>query len=214
SNDVPITSIATYQQKGATSLTYIDVDDKKINSPEDIKGMKIGSTTSGSDSYLLPAFLEANNISEDEVNIVNMEGDAKLSALLSNKVDFISGDFYYYEAQLRSEGEETDSLIFSDYGANAIGNGFIANDEFLENNPEIVEKFLQATFKAIDYTYDNLDESIQIFIDRTDYTQSADFIQENLEGVKELRDNKDTKDKPFGWNSEEVWEETLNILYE
>lgn len=212
SEGVPITAIATLQQKGATSL--VGFEEMNLKNPEDVKGLRIGSTPSGSDAQLLPAFLSASGISLDEVEVVNMQGDAKIGALFNNTVDVISGDIYYYEGALAERERNSSSILFGDYGANSIGFGFIANNKYLEKEPEKVRLFLEATYKAYEYTYDNLDESIDLFIDKVDLADSHEFIKQNLISLRELYYSDNTKDKQLGWNSEENWKETLDLLEE
>src|SRR5690554_6448425 len=52
---VPVKAVATVQEKNATGLTVLQGTD--LDSPDDVRGLRIGSTPGGSDSTLVPAFL-------------------------------------------------------------------------------------------------------------------------------------------------------------
>ena len=57
----------------------------------------------------------------------------------------VSGDYYAYTALVRSKGHKAESLLLSDFGVPLIGFGFAVHEPFLQANPEVVRKFLQAT---------------------------------------------------------------------
>ena len=78
---VPIRAVATVQEKNATGLTVLE--GTPLESPDDVRGLRIGSTLGGSDSTLVPAFLAANNLAESDVTIVNLPANGKLAALIT-----------------------------------------------------------------------------------------------------------------------------------
>jgi NitT/TauT family transport system substrate-binding protein len=210
SKGVPITSIATVAQKGASGIVFLK--DAGIKEPKDMKGKKLGSTPGGSDSHAFPAFLAANGMDKSDIELVNLPGDAKLGALLSGQINALSGDDYYYISLAKREGKTLESLRYSDYGANHIGYGLIANNDYLKQNPDIAKRFLQASLKGYEYAFNNIDESIEIYKKVSGLDQSEDFVRENLLGYQSLFESENTEGKPFGWNSEKNWRDTVDML--
>lgn len=208
---VPIRAVATISPLGASALVY-----KKgaITDVDDLLGKRIGSTAGGSDAQILPAFFEKNQIDEDDVRVVNLPGDAKLGALLADQIDVVSGDGYYYIALAAERGYELEQMVFGDFDANTLGYGLIANEEFIANHPDRIERFVAAAMRGYQYTEENMDEAIEIYkrISRTD--QSEDTVELILSGFLDLiKSGADDGADPYsGVNRASDWTSTIDVL--
>lgn len=210
SKDVPVVAVASLQPQG--DLALVTKADSGIEGPSDIVGKRIGSTPTGSDSALLPAFLEANQIPADDVEVVNMPGDAKLTGLLAGRVDAVSGQGYFYAALLGEKDVESNQVLFADHGVNVIGHGFIANKETVAGQSDAIERFLRAYERGFQDTFADVDAACQVFLDTGVTGYALGSCKSQLEGWSELFTHPSTEGKPFGWNSEEVWQETIDTL--
>ncbi|MBZ6075761.1 ABC transporter substrate-binding protein [Microvirga puerhi] len=206
---VPITVVAGFWQKGPISLICSGEDIKK---PADVKGKRIGSTPTGSDGQVLPAFLRANGLDTKDISLVNMPGDAKFAAITSGQLDCISGDDYYYAPQLIAQGKKVSVLRYADWGVTNLSFGIIANNAFLKEKPDVVRRFLEATRKGLDYTLANKDEAIQIFLKATGNTQPASFHKSVLEAYESSLHTNATQGKPVGWMAAEDWDSMNKTL--
>jgi len=206
---VPIKAVAAIIQKGPIGLICDAA--LGIKTPEDIKGKKIGSTPSGSDAQILPAFLAANGLT-DQATIVNMQGDAKFAAIMAGQVDCISGDGPYYAPQMDAKGKPASIMLYADWGVPNLAFGIIANDTFIKEHPEEVKKFVEASLKGVEYTYANIDEAVNLFIEKTGNTQPKSFHKGVLEFYKTQLHTAASEGKPLGWMSEEDWTGMLKGL--
>lgn len=212
SSGVPITAIAGIAQQGPIGV--ICNADTGISSPEDLKGLRIGSTPSGSDAQVLPAFLGRNDLETSDVQIVNMQGDAKFAALMSNNVDCISGDIPYYGPQAEERGRSVLSLSYAEWGVPNLAYGLIVNDAFLEANPDIVRRFVEASLRGVAYAYENIEESVDFFMEETASTQSREYNLQLLEYYRDAVHTENTRGRPLGWMAEEDWAGMLDALVE
>lgn len=210
SSGVPIKAVAAIIQKGPIGL--ICDKSRNILKPEDVKGKKIGSTPSGSDAQILPAFLAANKIGQSDVTVVNMQGDAKFAAIMSGQVDCISGDGPFYAPQMEAKGKKANVILYADWGVPNLGFGIISSDEFLKTSPDVVRRFVAATLKGVEYTYANIPESVDIFLRRTDNTQPREFHIGVLEFYKGQLHTSATEGKPLGWMAESDWAGMVTAL--
>lgn len=200
---VPITAVAGFWQSGPISLICIGDD---VETPADIVGKRIGSTPTGSDGQILPAFLKANGIDSDDISLVNMPGDAKFAAAASGQLDCLSGDDYYYAPQLEAQGKQVSVLRYADWGVTNLAFGIVVNNDFLAENPDVVRRFVAATRKGVEYTLANKDEAVSIFLDKTGNTLPEDFHKGILAAYEASLHTANTEGKPLGWMAEEDWD--------
>lgn len=207
---IPIKSVATISNKGASALAF---KEGVIKDVKDLLGKRIGTTAGGSDAQILPAFFNKNGIDASEVTLVNLPGDAKLGALLTDQIDVVSGDGYYYIALATEHGVKLDQLVFGDYQANTIGYGLIANESFISAQPERIKRFVAACLEGYVYTDANMDEAIAIYKKISMTEQSDATVHKILKGFIDLIKSGATEGKPFtGVNDASVWGSTLDIL--
>lgn len=147
---VPITAVAKVQDKNASGLTFLK--GTNFSKASDIVGMSIGSTPGGSDSTLIGAFLNANGIKKSDVKVENMPANGKFAALMSGKIDAISGQVYYYVSSAEAQGKEAFGVSYSDMGLDVLDHGFVAADSFIKSHPDEIKSFLAAYREALQKT--------------------------------------------------------------
>jgi len=136
--------VGLYQHK--TAAAFVGIKGKvKLDGPQSLKGVKIGSTPGGSDSLSLRIFTAANGMKVTDLNVVALDANAKTTALFGGTIDVVSGDSPAFDAYIRATNQEPVTLQLADAGVPLLGFGFAANNAYLAKNPEIVRKFLAAT---------------------------------------------------------------------
>ncbi|QBE48417.1 ABC transporter substrate-binding protein [Leucobacter triazinivorans] len=208
--DVPVTAVAKIQQRNASGLTVLE--GTKLESAEDVVGMRIGSTPGGSDSTLVGAFLQANGIAEDEVQIVNLPANGKFAALMTGDVDAISGQVYFYVSSARDEGAEAHGLSYSDMGLDVLDHGFVASDAFIESSPQAIERFLRAYREGLAETIADPAAACEVLAAKSDGAVLQDSCEAQLDLWLPLVTPVD--DAEWGLNSEDDWQATVGALVE
>jgi NitT/TauT family transport system substrate-binding protein len=139
--------VGIYQHK--TGAAFIGIKGKvKLDGPQSLKGIKIGSTPGGSDGLSLKVFTAANKMKLTDLNVVALDANAKTAALFGGTIDAVSGDSPAFNAYVRATNQQPETMQLSDFGVPLIGFGFAANNAYLAKNPEVVRKFLAATRKG------------------------------------------------------------------
>jgi NitT/TauT family transport system substrate-binding protein len=139
-----IKMIGIYQHK--TAAAFVGIKGKvKLDGPQSLKGIKIGSTPGGSDGLSVKVFTAANKMKLTDLNIVALDANAKTAALFSGTIDAVSGDAPAFDAYVRATNQQPETMLLSEYGVPLIGFGFAANNAYLAKNPEVAAKFLAAT---------------------------------------------------------------------
>jgi len=128
-----------------------------ISASGDLKGKRIGFTPGTSGDFFLDSLLTANGLTRSEVQPVAMKPDEMQDAMMAKKVDAVSTWNYPLTQISRQLGD--DGTIFYDREIYTETFNIAARQEFVQNNPETVERFLRALIKAEDFVAKNPDEA-------------------------------------------------------
>jgi len=132
-----------------------------IKSIKDLAGKKVGVPSGSSQTTMLPLFLKANNLTETDVNLINMPATSMVPALLQGQVDAILGSIDAYQIQAEAQGAQLDNFRFADYGVPTVSTSIFANDTFIKENPDLIRKFIAASLKGWSFALDNPEKAVK-----------------------------------------------------
>ncbi|PZU39225.1 MAG: aliphatic sulfonates ABC transporter substrate-binding protein [Microbacterium sp.] len=137
-----------------------------IDSVEELAGKTVAVPEGTSGDMILTLALEDAGMTKEDVNLVPMEPAAIVAALSSGQVD---GAGFWYPAlatvkqQVPDLVELADNTDFEDRVA--FPTAFVAGNEVVDEDPEKAERVLAALRDAIEFRYDNMEETIQLTAD-------------------------------------------------
>jgi len=138
-----------------------------IREPKDLEGKKIGSPEGNAVRVVFPAFADINDFDASKVTFVNMTVPAMVPSLMAARVDAIL-IFYTEKPTVDAAAEKLKKepvyIQYADYGMNTYGNGIIVAEKTLEERPDVVKRFVEATYKGIAWSVENPDEAVEIFL--------------------------------------------------
>ncbi len=158
--------------------------DSGITKPSDIAGRTVAVPASDGHKVMWPAFARLIGVDPENVKFVNIEPAAKVAALASKNAEVV---FELYTGKPFMEKaipvEELGYFIWADYGFNAYAHSYVARDDVIENNPELVRKFLKAAYRAWEFTLENPKEAIEILseyhpINKDDYLVNLEVMMD------------------------------------
>lgn len=207
----PIKMVAAVYRENPTGV--IVLDDSEIEEPGDLVGKSVGITPGGAQAQQWPAYLEGCGIPEDDVQVVNVDPATAPQALLAGRVDAIAGYVQGFAPVVEKGGEKARALWFADCGVTAVSNGIIVHDDYLDENPDVIERFVEATIRGFVYGRANPEETIDIV---TEFNPEVDqdVAMSQFELSWETYFSPETEGQPLGWMSEQDWTEMLNVLRE
>lgn len=138
--------------------------DKGINSIADLKGKKVATTSGTSAEIILDLALKAAGISQDDLEVVEMDANGIVSAMISGNVDACAtwspGTITISEAL----GDKALWLATNqDYINEAtFPSSFITTQKYVDEHRDILVRFSRALQKAADYRNDNIDEVAEL----------------------------------------------------
>jgi NitT/TauT family transport system substrate-binding protein len=119
-----------------------------IASAKDLAGKKIGNPAGDGARTMWPALAKKVGIDPASVIWVNIDANAKLSALKARTVDATTSFFNLHHVFARELGSDMGFLAWKDAGVNPYGNSIIANGAWLKANRDKADKFVKITQKA------------------------------------------------------------------
>lgn len=198
-----------YQHK--TGAAFIGIQGRvRLDAPQSLKGIKIGSTPGGSDGLSLKVFLAANKMNLTDLNVVALDANAKTAALFSGTIDAVSGDSPAFEAYVRATNQQPSTMQLSNFGVNLIGFGFAANNSYLAKHPDIVRKFLAATRKGFAEAARDYKAACELMQAKVHLAGTIERCVDYNKGILAL--STPPTDANWGQQSSEEWKRLLATL--
>jgi NitT/TauT family transport system substrate-binding protein len=155
----PMKVVATIYQSNPNEVSALTKTG--IKSIGDLKGKKVGVPAGSSQTTMLPLFLKANGLKEQDMIAMNMPVPAMVPALLQGQVDAILGSMDSYQLQLEQQGATLDNYRFADYGVPTVSTSIFASDSLIKDHPDVLKKFIAASLKGWSFALDNPDKTIK-----------------------------------------------------
>jgi len=192
--------------------------DSDIETPQDMEGRRIASDPFGSTTALFPAFIEAGGADYSAIDHVIIDSGSLIDLLITGDADGIT--VLTYSEPIKAEDEVEGGvrcIEYNDFGADIMGHGIIVRKAFMEENPELVEGFVEATLRGFEYTFENPEEAIATMrrLAEDDSPLEEDpILYDSLEALQKLRDVPELEGQPFGYIEPTFVEHTASVLTE
>jgi len=191
-------------------VAVVSMADQGIKTPADLKGSRIGLPGLFGASYIgLRALLDAGGLTEDDVRLDSI-GFNQVEALVSGRDDSVVIYANNEPIQLEKLGYAIDIVRVADY-VELASNGLLANEKTITENPELIQRMVQAVKRGIAYTLEHPDEAFEICkkyvggLDQEQQEVQKAVLNASLEFWK--------TDRP-GYSSPESWENMQRVLLE
>ncbi len=192
-------------------FAIISGKDSGINSPKDLEGKKVGITEGDAPSKLFTAVAAANDVDTSKISFISMDANGKTGALMTGQVDAILGGADAQALQLEKEGFATNVIRYANAGVSTVGLSIVANNNDIKNNPELITRFLEATFKGWEEASKDPKAAVEIL---KKYYPTIDIDQSVKELNVALGSLYTANSTEMGRISDEDWKACLDLLVE
>ena len=138
-----------------------------IRNPKDLEGRTFATPAGNAVWVLLPAFAKAAGFDHTKVRQVPADAAASNASVLAGKVD-AAGIFWTVYPTVAAEGrkirKEVGYFKFSDYGLDLYANSLIVHDDLIRDKPDLVQRFVRATFEGIHWALKNPETAFEIYM--------------------------------------------------
>ena len=119
-----------------------------IKGIKDFPGKKIGNPAADGARPMWPALAKANGVDPKSVIWVNVDANAKLSALKSKAIDVTTSFYNIHHIFQKELGDDMGFVAWREVGLNPYGNSVVVNEDFLKKNRPLIGKFVKVTQRA------------------------------------------------------------------
>jgi NitT/TauT family transport system substrate-binding protein len=210
STGAPLVAIGGLMQRSPEAV--ISLTSANIKTPKDVEGKRWGFTAGSSGETIFKLFAARNGIEESKLGRVTVDAGAKITFLLTERVDFITDWAVSVNPIIAAQGKTPASLLYADHGVQFNASTFATTKTVIASKPEVVRGFLAATIKGIEEGMKNPPAAIDALI--ANHPATAGNREVMIGQMKELANflhTDRTKGKPTLWLAPEDVASTLEV---
>ena len=200
----PVVAIAAVFQRNP--YVYVSLRDSGIERPQDLVGKKVMVASEAEIQH--QALLRKLGIAPTAIEQIPYERD--VTPLLTGQVDahtvYRTGTGLAFD----ETGYELRWIWMEDYGIRFYADTIVASEALVEENPDLVERFLRATLQGWRYAIENPEEAVDMTL-QYDPTLTRDRQARMVAAQTPLIH---TGEDRIGWMRAEVWREMHDTLLE
>lgn len=184
-----------------------------IKSPKDLVGKKIAVPPADSHRVLWPAFAAMHGIAPDAVTLVNVKPEGKQAIVAAGEVD---GSFDLYTSyaiweKVLGKGE-VGHLLWADFGLPIYGHTYFVNNDLIQKNPRLIERFLRATHKGWRDAKADPTASIDAMVEMVPGLDRNTLLA-TMPQILDLTVTERSAKHGLGWIEPELMQKTMDITF-
>lgn len=209
--NVPVKSIGAVVQKPLNII--LSLADKKIASPKDLEGKKIGYAGTELSEALIRCIMDYAGADYDKATMIDVGFDL-MSSMTTGNVDATIGCLLNHEVpQMQEEGFDVSWLSLDDYGVPTYYEGvFLTTDTLLETDTEMLKSFLRACEKGFADMKADPEAALNILLENQNEENFP--LSETVErsSMETLLAVMETADAAFLTQTDACWQENIDWL--
>ena len=191
-----LTNVGMYDVKGATLTQVMQVQqkpsaiwcalasNKAVSSPRDLDGKTFATFGSNESDAVVRRMIQYDGGTGDFDKVT--VGTSTFQTLQSGKADF--GGFYatWEGVQAAMYGPQLTCFAEPDYGVpgNADSIGIITNERTVEDDPQLVRDFVQATKRGYEYAYAHPDKAARMLVEEApEANLQLEFVRRSMRTI-------------------------------
>ncbi|MEM8552704.1 MAG: ABC transporter substrate-binding protein [Pseudomonadota bacterium] len=171
SQGAPIKVISTVWKSGQFGIQYLE--ESGISSPQDLKGKSIAVAPGTAMVPLVPVFLAANGMSEDDVEIVSANQSAALGLLAKGEIDAIAETPENTVVPLAAQGLDVGNMYFYNNGVPVVSLSLIAREDKIAENADALRRFVHATARGWRAAMEDPDAAVDALLEQFPDTENS-----------------------------------------
>ena len=212
---MPIKAVGVTLQQSPMAFIY-RADAARPTKIAEIKGSRIAITAGDASLAIFTAFMGKLGMKLEDVQMITVANPAaKEQAVLARQADALLGYFMDQgpRMQLQSGIKMGWTRLYDMAGVTTLSSAIITNNNWLkeEKNQDALRRFLRASQRGWQYSFDNRAEAAEIFRKAAPvFTQEIALLE--VDGTMSIIRTERAKGKAIGWTAMEDWKDTQDLL--
>jgi NitT/TauT family transport system substrate-binding protein len=182
-----------------------------VKTVKDLVGKTIAVTPGEAGLPLLQAIWAANGIDPASVTLLNVDGAAKLVAVLSKRTDGLLAGLDSQVVILNHKGLKQIVLRYADLGVNTQGVSLFTTTGLIQKNPDLVRRMVRATIRSMTDAQQNPNDVIDAGL-RAKPEEDRSLFVDQLKAGSELFYAPGDTQKRLGFMMPEDWARTVELM--
>jgi NitT/TauT family transport system substrate-binding protein len=210
SNGAPLVAVGGLIQRSPEAV--ISLSSANVKSPKDLEGKRWGFTAGSSGETIFKLFAAKTGVDDSKLVRITVDAGAKLTFLLTEKVDFITDWAVSVNPLIVAQGKTPGNLVYADYGVHFNASSLATTKSMLASKPEVVKGFLAATVKGIEEAMKNPEPAVDALIaNQSAVAGNRDLMIGQMKELATFLHSDQTKGKPTLWLAPEDVASTLEL---
>ncbi len=208
-SDLPVVSLATLIQHNTSG--FASLKSKNIQSAKDFENKTYGGWDLPSETAILTALMEKENLDFSKLEMVNI-GESDQLVALERDIDLTWIFYGWTGIQAEQRNQELNMIWLKDVdpALDYYTPVLITNESMIEQKPEIIKKLMKAVSEGYEYAVANPEEAADILIKHTPESDPEMIKQSQLWLSPQYKAEADR----WGEQKEAIWENYAQWLYE
>ena len=202
----PVVAVAAIYRRDP--FVFMTLPESGITKPRDFPGHTIRTLNPIGSGVVFRAMM--NRLGLDPDSVIQVDTGYDMTPFYAREVDIWPGFLTDEVLSARENGYDVNVILPGYYGVHLYGMTIFTTEENIRENPELVERFLQATLRGYRWAIDNPDEAAMLTLKynpELDIEHERALMQASIPLIH-------TGEGQIGWMEADVWEKTHNILIE
>jgi NitT/TauT family transport system substrate-binding protein len=214
-NGMPIRAVGVTLQQSPMAFIY-RADAARPTKISEIKGSRIAITAGDASLAIFTAFMGKLGMKLEDVQMITVANPAaKEQAVLAKQADALLGYFMDQgpRMQLQTGVKMGWTRLYDMAGVTTLSSAIISNNNWLKEakNQDLLRRFLRASQRGWQYSFDNRAEAAEIFRKAAPvFTQEIALLE--VDGTMSIIRTERAKGKPIGWTDAGDWKDTQDLL--
>jgi NitT/TauT family transport system substrate-binding protein len=212
---MPIKAVGVTLQQSPMAFIY-RADAARPTKISEIKGSRIAITAGDASLAIFTAFMGKLGMKLEDVQMITVANPAaKEQAVLAKQADALLGYFMDQgpRMQLQTGVKMGWTRLYDMAGVTTLSSAIIANNNWMKEakNQDSLRRFLRASQRGWQYSFDNRAEAAEIFRKAAPvFTQEIALLE--VDGTMSIIRTDRTKGKPIAWSDAGDWKDSQDLL--
>ena len=209
--DIPVKAVSVYSQTGIQGFAY-HPDSGWDGEIDKMRGKVLISSAGAAELTLVPAILATAGMTMNDIDLQLTDPAARIPLFIRTPDSFMGGYATGDVLRIKLKMPNVGYVPFSKYGIATFGTSLITKNKTIQENPELVRKFVAASAKGWAVAIKDPEAAVQAAMKLFPASDPV-LLREGLKTmIAEQLHTPASADKPIGWAAESDWSAMLDLL--